>query len=81
MQINNPVHKLEANKTNRKDNARILVDIGRTDPKYGIKGAVLFAYPGKLCKIRIGRWRQTLLTPVNINEGGGGGRGGSSRGV
>lgn len=70
MQINNPIHKLEADKANRKDNARVLVYVGRSDAEDCLEGAILLANPGKLGEVRVGRRWQASLAPMDVDKGG-----------
>lgn len=69
MKVNNPVHELETNEANRKDNPRVLVDVGRTNAEDSFNAAIILAHPGEARKVRVCGRRQTLVAPVKIDEG------------
>lgn len=75
MQVDDPVHQLEADKTNRKHNARVLVNVGRTNTKNGLQTAGSGACRPAVSEVGVARWRQAPVLPVHVDEGGGGGGG------
>lgn len=76
VEINNPIHQLETNKTNWKYNSRVFVYVGRSNAKNSLRASVLLAETCKLGEVGVRRGRQTLVFPMQIYEGGGGCGGG-----
>ena len=75
VQVDDPVHELEADEANREHNSRVLVDVGRMNAEESFEVSVEWGQGGQVGEVWVCGGREASVAAVDVDEGGGGVRG------